>query len=102
MHFYDCFFLIVVVADAAQIVMSLMKHVESESCQVNSYSCDNFEVIGREPNPYLLLVKESILISTSKPDFNNNQLVIPPFTLLSNSNFLNYCYLVLGICVVVM
>ena len=58
-------------------VFTPMQHVKSGSCPVNSYSRDNFTIIGREPNPYMLLVKESICISTSKPNLSNNKTSVP-------------------------
>ena len=54
-----------------------MQHVHSDSCQVTSYSRDDFSIIGHESIPYVLLVKESILISTQKPKLNNNQTSVP-------------------------
>ena len=58
-------------------VFAPMQHVKSGACPVNSYSRDNFTIIGREANPYMLLVKESIFISTSKPNLNNNKTSVP-------------------------
>ena len=54
-----------------------MQHIKSGSCPVNAYSRDNFSIIGREQNPYLLKMKESIFISTTKPDLNNNIVSVP-------------------------
>jgi hypothetical protein len=58
-------------------VFAPMQHVKSGCCPVHSYSRDNFSIIGREKNPYLLQVKESIFISTSKPQLNNNIVSVP-------------------------
>ena len=58
-------------------VFAPMQHIKSGACPVNSYSRDNFTIIGREANPYMLLVKESIFISTSKPNLNNNKTSVP-------------------------
>ena len=60
-----------------QLVFTPMKHVKSGCCPVRSYSRDNFCIIGREKNPYLLLVKESILISTSDCSLNNRKTSVP-------------------------
>ena len=60
-----------------QLVFTPMKHVKSGCCPVGSYSRDNFCIIGREKNPYLLLVKESILISTSDCPLNNRKTSVP-------------------------
>ena len=58
-------------------VFSPMQHVRSNDCAVNTISHDHFEIIGGDEHPYLLLVKESILIATSKPQLNNNQVAVP-------------------------
>ena len=54
-----------------------MQHVQSKACQVTSYTRDDFSIIGRERNSYLLQVKESILISTTRPHLNNNLMAVP-------------------------
>ena len=59
-------------------VFAPMQHVRSGSCgQVAGMSRDDFEIIGRDQNPYILQVKESILISTTRPDLNNNTVSVP-------------------------
>ncbi len=57
-------------------VFAPMLHVRS-NCQVASMSRDDFSIIGRDENPYILQVKESILISTSRPHLNNNIVSVP-------------------------
>ena len=54
-----------------------MQHVRNNKCQVTSLSRDNFSIIGRDNNPYILQVKESIFISTSRPHLNNNKTSVP-------------------------
>ena len=39
--------------------------------------CAHFSIIGRETNPYILQVKESIFISNQKPQLNNNITSVP-------------------------
>ena len=51
-------------------VFAPLQHVRS--CNGASISRDDFQIIGRESNPYLLQVKESIFIVTTKPKLNNN------------------------------
>ena len=58
-------------------VFAPMQHVRSDRCQVASMSRDDFQIIGRDENPYTLQVKESILICTSKPHLNNNLVSVP-------------------------
>ena len=39
----------------------------SDDCDASSISRDDFTIVGRDKNLYILTVKESIFISTSKP-----------------------------------
>ena len=64
-------------------IFTPMQHVASNSCQVRSFSRDDFTIIGRERIPYALLIKESILISTQKPHLNN-MITSVPLHLLSS------------------
>ena len=54
-----------------------MQHVRSDSCLATTVTRNDFDIIGREENPYMLQVKESILICTSKPQLNNNLTSVP-------------------------
>ena len=54
-----------------------MQHVKSGACSVDTFSRDDFSIIGREKNPHILQVKESIFISTQKPQLNNNIVSVP-------------------------
>ena len=58
-------------------VFAPMQHIRSDNCEASSMSRDDFTIIGKDDNPYVLTVKESIFISTSKPRLNNNQLSVP-------------------------
>ena len=58
-------------------VFAPLQHVRSDRCQVASMSRDDFQIIGRDENHYMLQVKESILICTSKPQLNNNIVSVP-------------------------
>ena len=57
-------------------IFAPMQHVRSGTC-IARPTRDDFTIIGREKNPYVLQVKESILISTSKPALNNNNTSVP-------------------------
>ena len=57
-------------------IFAPMQHLRSGSCMVK-ITRDDFTFIGREANPYVLQVKESIFISTLKPRLNNNQTSVP-------------------------
>ena len=54
-----------------------MQHVRSHTCGIGSMSREEFSIIGREKNPYILQVKESILISKNRPKLNNNIVSVP-------------------------
>ena len=58
-------------------VFTPMQHMRSDKCSSSTMSRDEFTIIGRDENPYLLTVKESIFISTLKPQLNNNQMSVP-------------------------
>ena len=58
-------------------VFAPMQHMRSDKCSSSTMSRDEFTIIGRDENPYILTVKESIFISTSKPQLNNNQMSVP-------------------------
>ena len=58
-------------------VYAPMQHMRSDSCSRAAMSRDEFSIIGREKNPYLLRVKESIFISTEKPKLNGNMTSVP-------------------------
>ena len=58
-------------------VYAPMQHMRSDSCTASSISRDEFSIIGREKNPYLLRVKESIFISTQKPVLNGTTTSVP-------------------------
>jgi hypothetical protein len=52
-------------------VFAPLQHVKSGTCIARPTRSD-FTIIGRETNPYIMLIKESILIRTTKPKLNNN------------------------------
>ena len=58
-------------------VYAPMQHMRSNSCPAASMCRDEFKIIGREKNPYMLRVKESIFISTQKPQLNGNMTSVP-------------------------
>ena len=59
-------------------IFAPMQHVRSSpACQATSMSRDNFSIIGRDDNPYILQIKESIFIGTLKPQLNNNIVSVP-------------------------
>ena len=53
-----------------------MQHVRN-SCPGRRISREDFEIIGHEKNKYLVQLKESILIRTSRPRLNGNQTSVP-------------------------
>ena len=58
-------------------VYAPMQHMRSDTCPAASMCRDEFKIIGREKNPYMLRVKESIFISTQKPQLNGNMTSVP-------------------------
>ena len=58
-------------------VYAPLQHVKSGTCCVNTFSRDDFTIIGREKNPYTLEQKESIFIINEKPKLNNNKTSVP-------------------------
>ena len=68
-----------------------MQHVRS-GCHVH-VTRDNFQIIGHEKNRYLLELKESIIISTTRPKLNGNIRSVPLhlFSSWNDRNFLNFC-----------
>ena len=58
-------------------VFAPLQHIRSDQCQAASLSRDDFQILGRDENHYMLQVKESILICTSKPQLNNNMVSVP-------------------------
>ena len=53
-----------------------MQHVRN-SCPGRRISREDFEIIGHEKDKYLVQLKESILIRTSRPRLNGNQTSVP-------------------------
>ena len=58
-------------------VFAPLAHVRSDCCPETKISRENFKIIGYEKDPYLVQVKESIIISTSRPSLNNNVVSVP-------------------------
>ena len=54
-----------------------LAHVKSNCCSESKISRENFSIIGREKDSYLIQVKESIIISTTRPALNNNVVSVP-------------------------
>ena len=59
-----------------QQIFTPMQHLKVGPCKVK-IARDNFEIIGHENHPYMLLVKESIFISQQKPLLNKNKTSVP-------------------------
>ena len=51
-----------------------LQHVKSGTCCRPTFSRDDFKIIGREENHYLLRLKESIFIYKLKPELNGNEM----------------------------
>ena len=58
-------------------VYAPLQHVKSNCCAARSVTREDFTFIGRENDPYLLQVKESIFISQMRPVLNNNITSVP-------------------------
>ncbi len=58
-------------------VFTPLQHVRSNCCPETKISRENFKIIGHEKDKYLVQLKESILISTSRPALNGNITSVP-------------------------
>ena len=58
-------------------VFAPMQHMRSDACSRDAMSREEFTVIGREKNPYLLRLKESIFICSEKPKLNGSMTSVP-------------------------
>lgn len=58
-------------------IFAPMQHLRSDNCRVTTINREDFAIIGKDENPYILQLKESILISTSRPKLNNNLTSVP-------------------------
>lgn len=58
-------------------VFAPLQHVKSGSCSVQKIFREDFTIIGHEKDPYLVQVKESIIIKTTGPKLNGNQTSVP-------------------------
>jgi hypothetical protein len=54
-----------------------LQHVRSDACPVSRLRREDFSIIGKEKDRYLVKLKESILIATSKPQLNGNEASVP-------------------------
>ena len=60
-----------------QQIFTPMQHVRSTSCCATKISRDDFSIIGYEKDKYLVQLKESILIKTTRPALNGNETSVP-------------------------
>ena len=60
-----------------QQIFTPMQHVRSSCCSARKISRDDFSIIGHEKDPYLVKLKESIIIATSKPQLNGRETSVP-------------------------
>ncbi len=51
-------------------VTAILAHIRSGCCTVDEISIDDFSVLARANNDYLLLLKESLCINLEKPQLN--------------------------------
>ena len=59
-----------------QQIFAPLQHVRT-SCKGTKISRENFEIVGHEKKHYLLMLKESILISTTGPALNGKKTSVP-------------------------
>ena len=57
-------------------VFTPMQH-QINCCKETKISRDNFSIVGFEKDPYLVQVKESLLIKSSRPQLNGNLTSVP-------------------------
>ena len=58
-------------------VFSPLQHVKSNCCSAKSVTREDFTIIGRDSDPYVLQVKESIFVGKERPILNNNVTSVP-------------------------
>lgn len=58
-------------------VFAPMQHVRSNDCPERKITRQDFSIIGHDKDKYLVQLKESILISTSRPKLNGNITSVP-------------------------
>ena len=58
-------------------VYAPLQHVRSDTCRARCVTRENFTFIGRDSDPYLLQVKESIFIGKERPVLNGNVTSVP-------------------------
>ncbi len=51
-------------------VTAILAHIRSGCCTVDEISIDDFSVLARAHNDFLLLLKESLRINLQKPQLN--------------------------------
>ena len=54
-----------------------LQHVRSDACAARKISREDFSIIRNEKDKYLVQLKESILIKTSRPRLNGNTTSVP-------------------------
>ena len=54
-----------------------LQDVKSNCCPVQNISREDFEIVGHENDLYLLELKESVFIYTSRPKLNGNVRSVP-------------------------
>ena len=60
-------------------IFAPLQHVRDKKCSSSTplISRDDFKIVGRESNNYLLLIKESLSIYKHKPELNGNAQSVP-------------------------
>ena len=58
-------------------IFAPMQHVRSDACPAMRIKREDFSLIGREKDKYLVQLKESILILTKRPKLNGNKTSVP-------------------------
>ena len=60
-----------------QQILTPIQHVRSNCCSAKKVAREDFSIIGHEKDPYLVKLKESIIIATSKPHLNGRETSVP-------------------------
>ena len=58
-------------------IFAPLQHVKSKCCSAKSVTREDFTIIGRDSDPYILQVKESIFVGKERPILNNNVTSVP-------------------------
>ena len=81
-------------------IFAPLQHVRDKKCSSSTplISRDDFKIVGRESNNYLLLIKESLSIYKHKPELNGNAQSVPLYLFNSAPHELRHTHKHTNVC----